>query len=130
MSGEDRVIRSYLDDAQENIEAYQLLAASRNRHAAYMLQQAAEKLVKALRISLRLYATKEHRIRELLRDIPDENPWRERLLELEVLSQYATTFRYPTPGGRLKQVDFTALAASAEVVRRLLAELRSALLGG
>jgi hypothetical protein len=34
--------------------------------------------------------------------LPDENPWKTDLRGVEHLSAYATTFRYPSPVGRIK----------------------------
>jgi len=35
--------------------------------------------------------------------LPAGDPWRDRILEVEWLSAYATAFRYPTDAGRLKE---------------------------
>src|SRR5215813_12313057 len=72
------------------------------------LQQAAEKLLGAVRLHRGLLNTKDHDLVILIdgrpggepRPLPQGDPWRDRFRPLESLSAYATTFRYslaPTP---------------------------------
>lgn len=72
------------------------------------LQQAAEKILGAVRLDRDLLNTKDHDLVILIdgrpggepRPLPDGDPWRGRFRPLESLSAYATTFRYsltPTP---------------------------------
>ncbi len=107
----DRVIGAYLDDVAEELAAFDALFAARNRLAAFHLEQAAEKLIRAVRIHRRLQVTNTHDLSLLIdghpgdptrepRPLPEGDPWRERMLEHEWLSKYATSFRYPTSSGR------------------------------
>jgi hypothetical protein len=60
---DNRVIAAYLDDVDLDLDATRrLIADPPNRLAAFHLQQAAEKLVKAVRLSRGLRLTKEHSI--------------------------------------------------------------------
>lgn len=88
--------------------ATRLLAEPPNVLAANHLQQAAEKILGAVRLHRGLLNTKDHDLVILIdgrpdgepRPLPSDDPWRERFRPLEPLSAYATTFRYslnPTP---------------------------------
>lgn len=56
--GEPRVIAAYLDDVDLDLDAAKrLIADPPNRFAAFHLQQAAEKLVKAIRLNHGLRVT-------------------------------------------------------------------------
>lgn len=106
-----RVVAAYLDDAQAELEAVEALMAVGSRFAAYHLEQAAEKLIRAVRIHRGLVVTNTHDIVLLIdghpgdplkepRPLPDGDPWRARMREHEWLSKFATAYRYPTSTGR------------------------------
>src|SRR5687767_14105493 len=98
-----RVIGAYLDDAELELDAARrLVALPPNRFAAFHLQQAAEKLVKALRLHRGLRATADHNLEILIDELPADDVWRPKLRVLEPLSAYATTYRYPSPVGKRK----------------------------
>jgi HEPN domain-containing protein len=73
-----------------------------NRLAAFHLQQAAEKLVKGVRLHRGLHVIAEHSIARLLEELPPDDAWRTKLGILAPLTNYATTFRYPSPTGKRK----------------------------
>jgi HEPN domain-containing protein len=100
MSVEKR-IAAYLDLAGKDVQAAELLMAGGNRYAAYHLQQAIEKLTKALLLAEGIEAGIEHRLEELFKRFAADDPWPARLQPLAGYSAYATAFRYPTPGGRI-----------------------------
>lgn len=77
--------------------------AAGSRNAAYLCEQAAEKVTKALLTSEGIHAERpiSHRLDLLIDLLPDENPFKATLRPLELLTAYATAFRYPTPGGRI-----------------------------
>ena len=98
-----RVIAAYLDDVDLEIDAARRLVADPpNRFAAFHLQQASEKLVKAVRLSRGLRVTADHDLESLVAELPQDDPWRAKLRVLEPLSAYATTYRYPSPMGKRK----------------------------
>ena len=98
----NRVIASYLDEVALELEAVRrLLDPTPVRFAAFHLQQAAEKICKAVLLHRGRPATKEHRLEILVESLPAGDPWKPRLGTLEHLSAYATAFRYPTPAGRI-----------------------------
>ncbi|RLB55697.1 MAG: hypothetical protein DRJ42_05510 [Deltaproteobacteria bacterium] len=98
-----RVIGAYLDDVEVELDAAKrLIVDPPNRLAAFHLQQAAEKLVKAVRLSRGLHLTASHNLEALVAELPSDDAWREKLAKLDGLSAYATTYRYPTPSGKRK----------------------------
>ena len=100
MSVEKRVA-AYLELASKDAEAVELLVAGGNRFAAYHMQQAVEKVVKALLLAKGIEAGIEHRLEELLKKFPAGDEWPARITPLVNYSAFATAFRYPTPGGRI-----------------------------
>lgn len=97
-----RVITAYLDDVALELEAAKRLVVDPpNRFAAFHLQQAAEKLIKAVRLVYGLRVTAEHNLEVLVNEIPDD-VWRTKLVVMEPLSSFATTYRYPSPTGKTK----------------------------
>jgi HEPN domain-containing protein len=98
-----RVIAAYLDDVDLELDAAKrLIADPPNRFAAFHLEQAAEKLVKAVRLSRGLRVTADHNIEALVDELSADDPWRTKLRVLEPLAAYATTYRYPSPTGKRK----------------------------
>lgn len=108
-----RMVKAYLDDVEEDLGAFDALVAVHNRFAVFHLEQAAEKLIRAVRIHRKLVVTNTHDIVLLIdgagdptkepRPLPDGDPWRARMKEHEWLSKFATAFRYPTSSGRRDQ---------------------------
>lgn len=96
-------ITKLLDAANLDLNAAaRLLVDPPNILAANHLQQAAEKILGAVRLDRGLLNTKDHDLVILIdgrpggepRALPDGDPWRDRFRPLERLSAYATTFRY------------------------------------
>lgn len=107
MSGETRrnakPVAKLLDAAKLDLDAAnRLLVEPPNVLAANHLQQAAEKILGAVRLHRGLLNTKDHDLVILIdgrpggepRPLPPGDPWRDRFRPLESLSAYATTFRY------------------------------------
>jgi HEPN domain-containing protein len=98
-----RVIAAYLDDVDLELDAAKrLIADPPNRFAAFHLEQAAEKLVKAVRLGRGLRVAADHNIEALVDELPADDAWRAKLRVLEPLAAYATTYRYPSPTGKRK----------------------------
>jgi HEPN domain-containing protein len=98
-----RVIAAYLDDVDLELDAAKrLIVDPPNRFAAFHLEQAAEKLVKAVRLMRGLRVTADHNIEALVDELPEGDLWRAKCRVLEPLSAYATTYRYPSPTGKRK----------------------------
>jgi HEPN domain-containing protein len=129
MSVEKRV-RAYLELAAKDAEAADLLLAGGNRYSAYHVQQAVEKITKALLLARGIEAGIEHRLEELFKRFPSEDEWPTRLLPFVSYSAYATAFRYPTPGGRIPaDPPADALRRDISSLRDLIAVAREQLLG-
>lgn len=128
-----RPITKLLDAARLDLDAAsRLLVDPPNVLAANHLQQAAEKILGAVRLHRGLLNTRDHDLVILIdgrpggepRPLPANDPWRERFRPLEPLSAYATAFRYslsPTPDvADLKRLHATLSslleAATAELL--------------
>ena len=94
------IVREWLDHVEADLDA----AWSCNRgprarrdRAAYLLQQAAEKLVKAMLVSIDVDPPRTHDVAEIVAELSENAPFRDRLSALADLTPYATGFRYPSP---------------------------------
>ena len=123
------VIVAYLDDVDGELEAARRLSeAPPSRFAAFHLQQAAEKLVKAVRLHRGLFASTDHNILALIEELPSDDAWRTKLSPLRVLSAYATTFRYPSPAGKRKPgLTSKEVLEWIETIGALVVDVRSLL---
>jgi len=102
-SNDLRVMTAFLDDVDLDLEAARrLVVEPTNRLAAFHLQQAAEKLIKAVRLSRGLRVTADHNLELLIDELPRDEAWRDKLTVLEPLAAYATSYRYPSPTGKRK----------------------------
>ena len=117
MSVEKRV-RAYLELAGKDVDAAELLLAGGNRYSAYHVQQAVEKITKALLLAQGIEAGIEHRLEELFKRFAADSAWPAQLLPFVGYSAYATAFRYPTPGGRIPA------DRPADALRRDISSLR------
>lgn len=118
----DPVVAGYLAAVADDLDAALRLAAPpANRLAAYHLQQAAEKLVKAVLVHRKIHPGIEHRIDVLVRMLDLSDPWQPLLDPLDRFTPYATTYRYPSPTGRLKAgpIASNVLAEAAEIEKLL-----------
>lgn len=128
MSDADRVA-SFIALAQEDLQAARLLRESVPRQAAFFLQQAVEKVGKALLIDEGVDPAKIHAIGKLAVELPADHPLRVDLMALDRLSIYATATRYPSPTGKLPSAPDPALVASEiDAACALLARARTYLM--
>ena len=67
--------------------------------AAFFIQQAAEKLVKAVLIARGIEPRWTHDIGELTRRVPGDHPGRARLSDLSRFTDFVVAFRYPSEQG-------------------------------
>lgn len=75
-----RVVAAYLDDSDLELDAARrLIQDPPNRFAAFHLEQAAEKLVKAVRLGSSLRVTNDHNIEALIEELPSDSSWRVKL---------------------------------------------------
>jgi HEPN domain-containing protein len=98
----DLVIAGYVYIAKQDLEGARLLNRDENRNAAYLCEQAAEKLIRAVLTSEGIQAGIRHELPDMVSKIPDANPVKPLLRAIEHLDAYATAYRYPSPRGRVK----------------------------
>ena len=98
----EQVIASTLRLANADLEAAKLLRAGKNRYAVYHCEQAAEKILKAILTSEGVHANIKHQLDDMVAQVPDANPLKPLLKQIEHLSAYATTYRYATSSGKIK----------------------------
>lgn len=123
-----RRVAALLELAAQDADAARTLAAANNRYAAYHCQQAAEKLAKAVLLHRSVESGAEHRLDVLFALLPKGDPWEARLRPFEEWSPYATTFRYPTPGGRIVAApDPAKVTAATSALDALLLAARDEL---
>jgi HEPN domain-containing protein len=94
------IVREWLGHVKADLDAaWSCSRGTRARldRAAYLVQQAAEKLVKGVLVAAGIDPPRTHDIAELVLGLPGTAPLRDRLSTLSSLTAYATGFRYPTP---------------------------------
>lgn len=101
MSAEKAVIAAFVRIADCDLRSARLLAQNGLRNAWYELEQAAEKLIRAVLTSEGIRGGVHHRLDQMVDLVPDENPLKPAMRLVQELAAYATTFRYPTDGGRI-----------------------------
>lgn len=72
----------------------------KSRGAAYHLEQAAEKIIRAIAASEDVRVGLGHELDNFVSQIPDSNPYKTRCKAVQDLKRYATSYRYPTSQGR------------------------------
>jgi HEPN domain-containing protein len=116
----ERVIANLLRIAREDLDGARMLNSRGNRNAIYLCEQAAEKLIRAVLTSEKTHAGVRHQLDEMVGLVPEENPIKSRLRELQHLGAYATSYRYTTPTGRIpadpSRQDVEATAKNIEAV--------------
>jgi HEPN domain-containing protein len=95
-------IAGMLRIASQDLDGARLLNQAGNRNAAYLCEQAAEKVIRAVLTSEGIHAGIRHELPDMVDRIPDENPMKRALRGIEHLAAYATAFRYPSPRGRVR----------------------------
>ena len=123
----ERVIANTLRLAQADLDAAKLLHAGKNRYAIYHCEQAAEKIIKAVLTSEGIHANIKHLLDDMVKQVPDENPLKPLLKQVEHLAAYATTYRYATTSGNIKPApDDATLEADMASVDAALSAAASA----
>lgn len=89
--------------ASADLRDAMVLRSASSRNAAYLTEQAVEKLVLALLTSEGIHAPirESHQLEVLVDKLPPDHGLLPRLRQLTFLTIYATTYRYPKTGGRL-----------------------------
>jgi predicted nucleotidyltransferase/HEPN domain-containing protein len=98
-----KVLESWLRRVERDLRAARKCCEGEDAipdQGAYHVQQAAEKLTKAVLVAHTIRPRKGHKIEEFAPLIPTSFPHRDRFLELEEFSKYAWAHRYPLEDGR------------------------------
>jgi HEPN domain-containing protein len=119
----DPLTASLLRIAAEDLAGARLLAAADNRNAVYLLEQAAEKVIRAVLTHAGTHAGITHHLDEMVDKLADDNPFKDALRSVEHLGAYATSYRYPTSAGRVKEPPAREAFAADEAA--VAAALRS-----
>jgi len=117
------VIANYVRIASQDLEGAFVLAQAGNPNAAYLCQQAAEKLLRAVLTSEGIHGGTGHRLGPMVQMLPDANPTKPALSALIELEAYATTYRYPTSSRIPAKPPTDELQALLTKVRALLDDL-------
>jgi HEPN domain-containing protein len=118
-------VRSYIQLAEEELRAAELLAPTNPRQAIYMVAQAAEKSARAILTNEGIAFGNLHSFGQMAQKLPADHPWRQRINDLDRLSSASTRYRYPTATGRLAQAPETkALRDDIHEVSRFLEDAR------
>jgi HEPN domain-containing protein len=92
------IVREWLGHVDDDLDAaWSCIRGPRAspKRAAYHVQQAAEKLLKAVLVAFGVSPPRTHDIEELSVLMPGETPNRERLRRLRRFTVFAFAFRYP-----------------------------------
>ena len=93
-------VASYIALAKEDLAVAAKLTPQHPRHAAFNIEQAAEKLLKAVLVAEGIrFSTSHHQLGALAGLLPATHVWRADLMAFDDFTSYATALRYPKPGG-------------------------------
>jgi len=130
MSSQRERIAAFLQLAKEELDVAGWLVERAPRQCAYLVQQAAEKLARAILTAADVKFGTGHNLGQMAEALPKGHPWVEKIKPLDRHSPAATRYRYPTMAGRLVdppttralQRDVAELADLLEEARRFLNE--------
>lgn len=98
------MVESYVALAREDLAVAAKLMPDHPRHAAFNVEQAAEKLLKAvLTVEGIAFEKNHHQLGRLADLLPDDHVWKADLKAFDRFTSYATAVRYPTSGGHMPQ---------------------------
>jgi HEPN domain-containing protein len=98
-----RLIDNLLRVAKQDLDDSVVLAARNSRNAAYLCEQAAEKIIRAVLTSENKNAGIGHQLDAMVGLVSESNPLKPALRRIEELAAYATAYRYPTSAGRIPE---------------------------
>jgi HEPN domain-containing protein len=123
MSVQRKRIDAFLRLAEEELQAARQLARLLPRQAAYLTQQCAEKIARAILTDAGVKYGTGHNLAQMAEALPAEHPWVEKILPLNKFSPAATRYRYPSAEGRLfEPPDTSCLQQDVEELAKLLKE--------
>ena len=95
---------SFIELARQDIDAAKKLVreADHSGRAAFFVEQAAEKMIKAvLSVEGIIYPASHHQLGVLAALLPPDHEWRTDFSSFDAFTSFATKFRYPTSSGKL-----------------------------
>ena len=123
MSIQRNRIDAFLRLAEEELQAARQLVQSSPRQAAYLTQQCAEKIARAILTDAGVKYGTGHNLAQMAQALPAEHPWIEKILPLNRFSPAATRYRYPSAEGRLfEPPDTKRLERDIDELANLLKE--------
>ncbi len=127
MSGEDhhwRRIKSFLQLAEEEFAAAQLLIQSNPRQAAFFQQRSVEKLIRAVIEFERIVAGPTHSLGVLTDLLGKDHTMRDRFRAFDDLSSAAVRFRYPSGHGSVPGISSESLMKRQSDIGFLAVEVK------
>ncbi len=125
MDNQRERIEAFLQLATEELRVATGLVEDAPRQCAYLLQQAAEKIARAILTAADVQFGPGHNLGQMAGALPDDHPWKKKIRRLNKHSPAATRYRYPTPEGRLLEPPGTRrLARDVRELTDLLEEAR------
>jgi HEPN domain-containing protein len=99
-----RAVASFIALAKEDLAVARRLLTIHPRHSAFALEQAAEKLLKAVLTTEGIsFSAGHHQLGRLADLLPAEHLWRADLMAFDSYTSFATATRYPRPGGGMPE---------------------------
>ena len=116
---------SFIALAKEDLTVARKLLSAHPRHSAFAIEQAAEKLLKAVLTTEGIaFSAGHHQLGRLAELLPTEHIWRADLMAFDSYTSYATATRYPRPGGGMPQTPSRdVLEAGLREVASLVGEI-------
>ncbi len=118
-------IASFLQLASEELESARYLMLPLPKQSAFFMQQAVEKLLRAVLEKEDCLAGITHSIEALAALLPTQHPLRAVFMSFDDISGAATRFRYPTETGNLRAPDISGMperiADIEELQKRVIA---------
>jgi HEPN domain-containing protein len=116
---------SYIELAREDLGGARMMLDKYPRLAAFHIEQAAEKLLKAVLTAEEVvFSAGHHQLGRLAELLPPDHLWRADLAEFDKFTTYATAPRYPRPlGGMPKAPAKEDLAAGIREIETVAGEI-------
>jgi HEPN domain-containing protein len=118
-------VETFIALARDDLSMARTLLASHPRGAAFHVEQAAEKLLKAvLTTEGIMFSAGHHQLGRLAETLPVDHVWRADLMAFDAYTTYATSMRYPLPGGGMPRAPDKAIVETAiQTVSSLVGEI-------
>jgi len=98
-------VDAFIAFAREDLAVARRVVDEFPRDAAFHIEQAAEKLLKAVLTTEGIkFGVGHHQIGRLTESSPPEHVWRADLMAFDVYTSYASATRYPRPGGGMPRI--------------------------